>query len=122
MLLDNHIYDNGLSRFNAEANQLRICNALPATYAAATGANSLGTKTAPAISTPQAGDPNGRQVTVSAFSDGTVDTTGTGTHYAIVDTINSRLLAAEELAAPQAVTAGNTFSLDAFTVRIPAPV
>jgi hypothetical protein len=47
--------------------------------------------------------------------------TGTASHYAIVDTVNSRLLAAGALSAPQAVTDGNVFTLTAFDIGIPDP-
>lgn len=61
-------------------------------------------------------------MTVSAVTNGSVTATGTASHYAIVDTVNSRLLATSSLSATQSVTSGNTFTLASFTVRIPAAV
>jgi len=119
--LNDRVLDNGLSVLDTEANRLDICSAEPASYAAATTTNSLGNKTSLSVGAPADGSPNGRAVTVASFSDGNVTATGTATHYAIVDTVNSRLLAAGALSAPQAVTDGNTFSLSAFTIRIPDP-
>jgi hypothetical protein len=58
---------------------------------------------------------------MSAISDGSVTGTGTATHYAIVDTSNSRLLVTGSLTASQSVTSGNTFSLEALDVGIPDP-
>ena len=63
----------------------------------------------------------GREVTASAISDGSISGSGTVTHYAIVDTTNSRLLATGSLSASQSVTSGNTFSLASFTIGIPDP-
>ncbi|MDI6770104.1 MAG: hypothetical protein QMD04_10585, partial [Anaerolineales bacterium] len=65
--------------------------------------------------------PSGRKVTVPSISDGAVTATGTATHYAVVDTANSRLLATGALSASQVVTNGNTFTLTAFDIGIPGP-
>jgi hypothetical protein len=122
--LNDRVFDNGLTVLDTEANALHICNAEPASYAAATTTNSLGNKALAAggIGAPAAGSPNGRQVTVAAISDGSVTANGTASHYAIVDTVNSRLLATGALASTQVVTSGNPFTLAAFTIRIPAAV
>lgn len=118
--LADRVYDNGLTVLDTEANVLYICSAQPANYAGI-AAVLLGTKSSPSIGSPGAGTPDGRKVTVAAFTDGAVSATGTASHYAIADTGNSRLLAADALDATQAVTNGNTFSLPAFDIRIPAP-
>jgi hypothetical protein len=122
-MLNDRVYDFGLNVLDTEANALHICNLEPSTYASATGANSLGSKALAAggIGAPGAGSPNGRKVTVASISDGSITVSGTASHYAIVDTVNSRLLAAGPLAANQAVTSGNPFTLAAFDIRIPAP-
>lgn len=115
------VLDLGLNVLDVEANALHICNLEPTTFASATTTNSLGSATGGAftgIGAPAAGSPNGRQVTVSAITAGTVSTTGTASHYAIVDTVNSRLLATGALSATQAVTSGNSFSLTSFTIRL----
>lgn len=119
--LNDRIYDNGLTVLDTEANVLHICTQEPTDYAGAATTYSKGSKTGLSIGAPGAGSPNGRKVTVAAISDGSASGTGTVTHYAIVDTVNSRLLAAGPLAASQAVTAGNPFTIPAFDIRIPAP-
>lgn len=124
-LIADRVYDNGLTVLDTEANAIYICNTEPSTYTAATSTNALGSATGgnyPGIGAPAAGSPNGRQVTVNAVTNGSVSGTGTASHYAIVDTVNSRLLAAGALSATQAVTSGNTFTLTSFTIRIPAAV
>lgn len=117
--------DLGLNVFDIEANRLDICSSEPTTYSQATtaGTNSLGNKTlATGSNSPAAGSPNGRSVTIPSFSDGTVTTTGTASHWALTDTANSRLLATGSLAATQSVTSGNVFTLTSFTIRYPAAV
>lgn len=117
--INDRVFDNGLTVLDTEANRLDICSTEPASYAAATSTNTLGNKTSLSIAAPADGSPNGRSVTVASFTDGAVTATGTATHWAITDTVNSRLLATGALSASQAVTSGNTFSLGSFAVRIP---
>jgi hypothetical protein len=120
--LDARVLDNGLTVLDTESTTLHICSAEP------TGFSNVATVTlgnvalsAGDVSAPGAGSPNGRQVTVAAKTGGSVTGTGTAAHWAITDTTNSRLLAANALAASQAVTTGNTFSTASYTIRIPAP-
>lgn len=123
--LADRVYDNGLSVLDTEANSIHICSLEPTTYTQATSTNTLGNASGgnyPGIGAPAAGSPNGRQVTVNAITAGTVTGTGTATHFAIVDTVNSRLLATGALTASQAVTSGNTFTTNSSTIRIPAAV
>lgn len=118
------LYDAGLNALDLEATNIELCSAEPTTYTAATSTNNLGTKAHGAgnvAGTPAAATPNGRKVTTTAVTDGTVGTGGTATHWAITDRTNSRLLAAGPLQASQVVTAGNPWTLPAFDLRFPAP-
>lgn len=117
--LADRVFDLGLNVLDVEANRLDICNVEPTTFTQATTTASLGNKTALNIGAPSARTPTGRRVTVASFTDGTVTVTGTASHYAVVDTVNSRLLATGNLSATQAVTSGNTFGLAAFDIGIP---
>lgn len=119
--LADRVFDNGLTVLDTEANRLDICSQEPATYTAATSTYTLGNKTSLSIGAPADRTGGGREVTVTAITDGTVTGTGTATHYAIVDTTNSRLLATGALSASQAVTSGNTFTLASFKIGIPDP-
>lgn len=119
--LNDRIFDNGLTVLDTEANRLDICSAAPTTYAEATSTYTLGNKTSLSVGSPADRSPSGRKVTVAAITDGTVTANGTATHVAVVDTVNSRLLAVQALSASQAVTSGNTFTLPAFDVGIPDP-
>jgi len=119
--LNDRIFDNGLTVLDTEANRIDICSTEPATYAEATSTYTLGNSTSLSIGAPADRSGGGREVTVAAISDGSVTATGTAAYYAIVDTVNSRLLATGSLSASQVVTSGNTFTLTSVTIGIPDP-
>ena len=119
--LDNRVFDNGLTVLDTEANAIHITSAEATTYTAATSTLTLGNSTSLSIGAPQDRTGGGREVVVAAITDGSVTGTGTATHYAIVDTNNSRLLATGSLTASQAVTSGNTFTLSSVSIGIPDP-
>ena len=118
--LDNRVFDNGLTVLDTEANAIHITSA-EATSFANVAAVTLGNSTSLSIGAPQDRSGGGREVVVAAITDGSVTGTGTATHYAIVDTVNSRLLATSTLTASQAVTSGNTFTLSSVSIGIPDP-
>jgi hypothetical protein len=120
--LNDRVLDLGLNVLDTEATHIYVCSSEPASFAAA-GTAKLGSKALAAggIGAPAARAPSGRKVTVAAFTDGAVVADGTATHWAVVDETNSRLLAANTLAASQGVTNGNSFSLAAFDIGIPGP-
>ena len=115
------VFDNGLTVLDTEGNRLDITSQEATTYAGATTTYTLGNKTALSIGAPADRTGGGRDVTVAAITDGSVTATGTASHWAIVDTANSRLLATGALNASQAVTNGNTFTLASFKIGIPDP-
>ena len=115
------VLDNGLTILDTEANAVHINSQEATTYAEATSTYTLSSSSSVAISAPADRTGGGRKVTMSAISDGSVTGTGNATHYAIVDTSNSRLLVAGALTASQSVTTGNTFSLASLDVGIPDP-
>lgn len=119
--LDNRVFDNGLTVLDTEANAIHITSA-EATSFANVAAVTLGNSTSLSIGAPQDRTGGGREVVVAAITDGSVTGTGTATHYAIVDTVNSRLLATSTLTASQSVTSGNTFTLSSVAIGIPDPV
>lgn len=119
--ISDYVLDAALSKLDTEANRVDICSQEPTTYAAATSTYTLGNATSISIGAPTNGDTSGRKVTLAAISGASVTGTGTATHFAITDTINSRLLATGSLSASQSVTSGNTFSLTAVDIEIPDP-
>lgn len=120
-LLGDHVYDNGLSVLDTQANALYICSSEPTDYAGL-AAITLGSKTGLSVSAPFAAVPDGRAVAVASFSDGNVLASGDAAYVAVVDTVNSRLLAVGPLDTVTPVTIGNTFSLASFDIVIPAAV
>jgi hypothetical protein len=119
--LSDRVFDNGLTVLDTEANRIDITSQQATSYAEATSTYSLGNSTSLSIGAPQDRAGGGREVVVAAITDGSVTGTGTATHYAIVDTVNSRLLATGSLTASQSVTSGNTFTLSSVAIGIPDP-
>lgn len=119
--LGNRVFDNGLTVLDTEANAIHVTSQEATTYAEATSTYTLGNSTSLSVNAPADRTGGGRKVSVAAISDGAITSTGTATHYAIVDTSNSRLLATAALTASQSVTNGNTFTLATFDIGIPDP-
>jgi hypothetical protein len=119
--LNNRVLDNGLTVLDTEANKIVITSQEATTYLEANTTFALGNSTSLSIAAPTDRGAGGREVVVAAITDGSVTGTGTASHYAIIDTINSRLLATSTLAASQAVTSGNPFTLTSITIGIPDP-
>jgi len=119
--LNDRVFDNGLTVLDTEANAIHITSQEATDYTDATSTSTLGNSTSLSIGAPADRSGGGREVTVAAITDGSVTGTGTASHYAIVDTVNSRLLATGSLSASQAVTSGNSFTLASFTIGIPDP-
>ena len=116
------VFDDGLSQIAALAENLYITSAEATTFTEASSTVKLGTKAAPSIGSPADKTGGGREVTVASISDGTVDATGTATHWALTDDSASLLVATGSLSSSQSVTSGNTFTLAAFTVGISDPL
>lgn len=119
--LNDRVFDNGLTILDTEANAVHVTSQEATTYAEAITTYTLGNSTSLSIGAPADRSGGGRKVTVAAISDGSITGTGTVTHYALVDTTNTRLLATAALTASQSVTTGNTFTLATFDVGIPDP-
>lgn len=119
--LNNRVFDNGLSVLDTEANKILLTSQEATTYAEANATYALGNSTSLSIAAPSDKSGGGREVVVAAISDGSITGTGSATHYAIVDTSNSRLLATSTLSSSQSVTSGNSFTLASFTIGIPDP-
>lgn len=117
--LSDNVLDSGLNYATTNGTVVHICSQQPATYAEATSTYTLGNKSGLTVGSPANGSPNGRAVTIPAITDGSVTGTGTATHWALVS--GTVLIASNSLTASQSVTSGNTFTLDAQTIRIPDP-
>jgi len=119
--LANRVFDNGLTVLDTEANKILLTSQEATTYTEANATYALGNSTSLSVGAPADRTGGGREVTVAAISDGSITASGTATHYAVVDTVNSRLLATGSLTESQVVTSGNTFTLGSFTIGIPDP-
>jgi hypothetical protein len=119
--LNDRVLDNGLTVLDTEANKIVITSQAPTTYTEANATYALGNSTSLSIANPTDRAGGGREVIVAAISDGTLTATGTASHYAIIDTVNSRLLAVSTLTSSQVVTSGNTFTLSSVSIGIPDP-
>lgn len=119
--LADRVMDNGLSVLDTEANVLHLTSQEASTYAEATSTYSLGSATGISISSPSDRAGGGRKVTLAAITNGVFNANGTATHYAIVDTVNSRLLATDTLTASQIVYAGNNFALTTMDIEFTDP-
>tara|TARA_R110000868_G_scaffold343421_1_gene604438 strand:- start:888 stop:1259 length:372 start_codon:yes stop_codon:yes gene_type:complete len=119
--LNDRVFDNGLTVLDTEANKILVTSQEATTYTEANATYALGNSTSLSIGAPQDRSAGGREVIIAAITDGSVTGSGTVTHYAIVDTVNTRLLATGSLVATQVVTSGNTFTLSSVAIGIPDP-
>ena len=118
-----YILDFGLNILNAESDKIYLVSADPTTYTEATSTYALGNKdfgVGGAFGNPADATPNGRKVSSTVVTNGLVTATGTATGWAVVTSGSTRLDANGQLAAPQVVTNGNSWSLDSFDIRKPA--
>lgn len=119
-MVENLFLDSGLTAAQASISHIYICSSEPTTYASATTTATLGFYSfgaGSAMSGPSAGtSPTGRKLVAAAVTAGTITTTGTASWWAAVGTAS--LYAHGLLSAAQGVTAGNTFTLGAFEIRI----
>jgi hypothetical protein len=120
--LADSILDGGVQYLATNGDRVYICDTEPTTFTEATSTYAIGNKTTITIGSPTNGTTSGRKVVMSAITGGSITATDTATHFAIVDFGSSALLVVAELAAPVAVTSGNTFSLTAVEVEIPDAV
>ncbi len=119
--LSNNDFDNGLNHIDTTAENLYILSADPGLTWDNIASYALGVKASPGVSAPADRTAGGREITISAITDGSVTATGTATHYAITDDSATEILASAALSSSQGVTSGNTFTLTEFTIGIPDP-
>lgn len=114
--INDAILDDLSSLASATARRVDICyTAEPTTYTEATSTNTCGNKTGLAMTALSNGAIDGRRVQTPAITDGSVTATQTAGWWGLTDAA-SVLHAAGALSASQAVTSGNTFTLDAISI------
>lgn len=117
--INDTIRDSGLSSL-ASATLRRVdinFTSEPTTYTEATSTLTCGNKTTLTMTAIVDGTVDGRKVSTPAITDGTVSATQTAGWWSLTDA-TSILHAAGALSASQAVTNGNTFTLDAIDITI----
>lgn len=110
------VFDNGLTTLDTNGTRIDICSTEPTTYTEATSTYTLGNDTVN-TGAPENGATDGRRVIVPAISAGSVTGTGTAAFWALTDG-SGVLYATGSLSSSQAVTTGNTFSLDAISITL----
>lgn len=119
MFIADIVRDSGLSYITSNGSRMDICSQEPANYTEATSTYTLGNKTSLTAGSPQDGAVDGRRVIIPAITDGAVTATNDATHFAYSKTsATAALLVTNSLTSPQAVTSGNTWTLDAVSVTI----
>lgn len=117
----NDVLDGAVGYFENNCNKMTLCSAEPTTYAEANATYALADVTLDSGDFAVAdGDSSGRKMTVSAQSNVPVDTTGTATHVALLDTVNSKLLLVTTMTS-KAMTAGDYANVPAFDFEIGDP-
>jgi hypothetical protein len=119
--LEDRVLDFGLNVLDTESSYLSVCSTEPTTIAIAATTGLLGFKSwgvGSVFGSPAAGSPlPSRKVTSVAVSDGTITTSGTASWWAVYAV--GSLHAHGTLSSAQVVTAGNTFTLTAFDIKVP---
>ena len=115
--INDEVFDQGLDYADTNGTRIDICfTQEPTTYTEATTTFTCGNDTVNTGIT-EAGATDGRRVIVPAISAGSVTATQTAGWWALTDA-SAVLIAAGALSATQAVTSGNTFTLDAISITI----
>ena len=116
--INDEVFDTGLDYADTNGTRIDICYTQePTTYTEATSTFTCGNKTGLNTGITEAGATDGRRVIVPAITDGSVTATQTAGWWALTDG-TSIFVAAGALSATQAVTSGNTFTLDAISITI----
>lgn len=109
------VLDGSLQILTTNGDRITLCSQEPTTYNEAITTFKLGSQTGVPVGAPEDA-PTGRKVVVPAIPAGATDTLGVATHWALVDTAGTELLATNTLAAAKTITPPDTWSLAAFDI------
>lgn len=102
--LHDDVLDNGPQYIKDNCDKVVLCSAQPTTYTEANATYALAdVSVSDTDFTVQNGVTSGRRVSMAAKSGVTVDTPGTATHTAYLDTVNSKLLGEKALGSSEAI-------------------
>lgn len=116
------VLDQALNYIKNNVGKEVFCSAQPGTYNEANVTFALASKTLTSgnFTGPQDGDVSGRKVTINAEPSVAVTASGTGTHVALLDTVNLKLLYVTT-STSQAVLLGGLVDLPAWDIEISDP-
>lgn len=117
--LNPRVLDYGLNELYTNGTRLDVCNARPVTYTEATDYFSIGYRLSLPRNPIADGSVSGRRIVYPGFSDGVGTANDTGTHYAITDPVNERLLAVAEITGSIVIVDAEAFTLPQFEIAIP---
>lgn len=116
------VLDGALNIIKNNSTRMTLCNAEPTTYTQGNATFALADVTmASGDFTAANGDTSGRKLTVAAKTAVPVDATGTGTHIALLDVTNSKLLYVTTTTST-AVAISGTVDIGSWKVEIADPV
>ena len=116
LLLGARVLDNGLDVLRTEANEVWVLSAHPADYSAAVTAK-LGAASVTFGAITASG--SSRRVASDAVTAGTVTAVGTASRWAVVDTVNSRLLATGDMSGDALTNLSYVWTLGSITILQP---
>lgn len=119
--LANQVFDNGLNTITTTTEKLYLLSEDPGLTWANIATYALGHKSSPSIASPTDRSGGGREVIISAITDGLVTATGNAGYYALTDDSETRILVTGSLTSTLSVTSGGVFATEAFAVGIPDP-
>jgi hypothetical protein len=115
------VIDGALNVIKNNCTRMTLCSAQPTTYTEGNATFMLGSVTmASGDFTVANGDTSGRKITVAAKTSIPVTNAGTGTHVALLDVTNSKLLFVTTCTS-QAVSGGGTFDIGSWKDEIASP-
>jgi len=120
--LGNQVFDNGLNHITNNTEKLYLLSADPGLTWANIATYALASKSGPLVASPTDRTAGGREVIISAVTDGLVTGTGNADFYALTDDSESNILVSGTLTSTLSVTTGGVFATEAFAVGIPDPV
>jgi hypothetical protein len=120
MYIHPDIYSTGLNTVN-NGNEIHILTDDPLEDYANIAVFTMGVKTSPTFTSIEDAHPTGKQISLVEITDGEVTASETGTHFALVDTVNEKILLSNSLTEPVDAFLGDDFILTTFSVIISGP-
>lgn len=116
-MINNTVFDNGLSYLQTNADTVYLCTTEPTTYTQASSTYAIANKTV-SLAGPSDATGGGRKVTVPAITDGAVTALGTPTHVAVTGDTELLVTVTIPEEEQEELRAGNKFELTSFDIGI----